>query len=77
MTRPNLFRRVRWSWTLPLIASTITASLIVVAVRDNAAFFAAHPGISDSPGEYQSPASLLAQILNGPGIFLPLAIRPY
>jgi hypothetical protein len=76
MTRPNLLRRVRWSWTLPLIASTITASLIVVAVRDNAAFWAAHPGISDTPGEFQSPASLLAQILNGPGFFFPWPFGP-
>ena len=76
MTRPNLLRRVRWSWTLPLVASTITASLIVVAVRDNAAFFAAHPGISDTPGEFQSPASLLAQILNGPGFFFPWPFAP-
>jgi hypothetical protein len=76
MTRPNLLRRVRWSWTLPLIASTITASLIVVAVRDNAAFWAAHPGISDTPGAFQSPASLLAQFLNGPGFFFPSPFGP-
>lgn len=71
MTRPNLLRRVLWSWALPLLATAITASLIVAAVRDNAAFWAAHPGLTDTPGEFQSPFSLLAQILNGPGFFFP------
>jgi hypothetical protein len=76
MTRPNLLRRVRWSWTLPLVASTVTAFLFVAAVRDNAAFWAAHPRISDTPGEFQSLPSLLAQILNGPGLFFPWPFGP-
>jgi hypothetical protein len=71
MTSPNLLRRVRWTWTLPLVASAITVSLIVAAVRENAAFWAAHPGLTDTPGMLQSPAFLLAQILNGPGFFFP------
>jgi hypothetical protein len=71
MSLPNLLRRVRWSWTLPPVALAVTASLMIAAIRDNAAFWAAHPGISDTPWEFQSPATLLAQILNGPGFFFP------
>lgn len=70
MTCRNLLRRVRWSWALPLIASAITAGLIIAALRDNTAFWAAHPGISDTPWEFQSPATLVAQALNGPAFFL-------
>lgn len=76
MTRPNLLRRFRWSWTLPLIASSVTAVLIVAAVRDMRTFWAAHPGLTDTPGEYQSPATLLAQMLNGPGFFFPWPFSP-
>lgn len=76
MTRPNLLRRFRWSWTLPLIASSVTAVLIFVAVRDMRAFWAAHPGLTDTPGAFQSPATLLAQMLNGPGFFFPWSFAP-
>lgn len=76
MTRTKLLRRVRWSWTLPLVASTLTAVLIVAAVRDMRAFWAAHPGLTDTPGAFQSPATLLAQMLNGPGFFLPWPFSP-
>ena len=76
MASPNLLRRVRWSWTLPLLTSTITVSLILAAMRDNAAFWAAHPGLTDTPGALQSPATLLAQMLNGPGFFFPSPFAP-
>lgn len=69
MIRLNLLGRVRWCLVLPLVVSAITAGLIIVAQRDNAAFLAAHPGISAS--EFQSPAALLAQALNGPVFFYP------
>lgn len=73
MTCSNPLRRVRWSWALPLIALAITASLIIAAQRDVTAFWAAHPGFSDTPWELQSPATLVAQALNGPAFFWPLA----
>jgi len=76
MTQLDLLRRVRWSWTLPLFASTVTAVLMVVAVHDSATFWADHPGLTDTPGEFQSPATLLAQILNGPGFFFPSPFGP-
>ena len=76
MISTNRRRRIRWSRTLPLVAAAVTAGLIVAAKRDNAAFWAAHRGISDTPWEFQSPATLLAQMLNGPGFFFPSPFGP-
>lgn len=58
------------------MASAVTAVLMVAAVRDRRAFWAAHPGLTDTPGEFQSLATLLAQMLNGPGFFFPSPFGP-
>ncbi len=74
MTTPNPLRHVRWAWTLPLVVLAANASLMVLAIHQNAAFVAAHPGAAI--GELQAPATLLAQVLDGPGFFLPSPFGP-
>jgi hypothetical protein len=76
MTSPDPLRRVRWVWALPLLATTATAILVVLALRQNAAFSIAHPHFSDTPWELQAPATLLAELLNGPGFFFPSPFGP-
>jgi hypothetical protein len=76
MTSSNPLHRIRWAWALPLLALAVTASLIALAIRQNAVFWAAHPGLTDTPGEFQAPATLFAPILNGAGFFLPSPFGP-
>jgi hypothetical protein len=72
----KILRRVRWACTLPVVAAVVTCVLIRLAVYQNAAFWATHPGLTDTPGAFQTPATLLAQVLNGPGFFLPWPFGP-
>jgi hypothetical protein len=73
MTSPNPLRRVRWAWALPLLALAVNVGLVLLAVRQNTAFLSAHPGVS---WYRQAPATLFAQLLNGPGFFLPWPFAP-
>lgn len=74
MTLSSSLRSVRWVWTLPILAVAVTASLMVLAVRQDGAFRAANPGVAY--WEYQAPARLAAQVINGPGYFLPSPFAP-
>jgi hypothetical protein len=43
-----------------------------LAEHQDAAFWATHPGISDTPGEFQAPARFFEQLVNGPGFYFPM-----
>lgn len=62
--------RFRWTWLLPSAMVAITVVLMIVNMKQEAEFWAAHRGLTDTPGEIQQPARLLAELLNGPGFFL-------
>ena len=72
MSLSNYLRRVRWAWALPITAVAVTASLIVLARSQDLAFWVAHPGISDTPGEFQAPARFFEQLISGPGFYFPI-----
>jgi hypothetical protein len=63
---------VRWKWALPGAAVLVTACLMILAKRQNAIFWATHPGVSDTPWEFQPPARFFEQLLNGPGFYFPI-----
>jgi hypothetical protein len=60
------------SWALPILAVVLTSGLIFLAEHQDAAFWATHPGISDTPGEFQPPARLFEQLINGSGFYFPM-----
>jgi len=76
MSTATFLKHVRWVWTLPILAVAATTVLVSLAVHQNAAFVATHAGLTDTPGELQAPATLFAQILNGPGFFFPSPFGP-
>jgi hypothetical protein len=55
----------------------MAASLTILAARQDAAFWKAHPGISDTPWEFQPPARFFEQLLNGPGYYVPFPFFYY
>jgi hypothetical protein len=65
-------RPVRWKWALPGAAVLVTAGLMILAKRQDAIFWATHPGVSDTPWEFQPPARFFEQLLNGPGFYFPI-----
>ena len=71
MNSSSLLRRIQWKWALPILAVTCSAALMVLARRQDDAFWTAHPGISDTPWEFQAPARCIVQLLNGPGFYIP------
>jgi len=66
----SLASRLPWRWLLPLIMCAITFGLSRVALRQEAEFWRAHPGFTDTPQELEQPADFLAKILDGPGYYL-------
>lgn len=72
MSLSKRLRRIRWAWTLPILAVAMTSDLIVLAQHQDAVFWAAHPGISDTPGEFQAPARFFEQVISGPGFYFPM-----
>ena len=66
----NLTRQIRWIWVLPISMVGLTALLILLNARQEAEFWAAHRGFTDTPWEIQQPARLFAILLTGPGFLL-------
>lgn len=77
MRSTDSLRGVRWKWILPAIAVVLTAGLMILADRQYAAFWTAHPRFSDTPWEVQPPARLFEQILDGPGFYFPFPFYYY
>lgn len=71
MITSNSLRNVRWKLALPILALSVTVGLMSLAVRQEFAFSAAYRGVTDTPGQFQAPATLFVQVINGPGFFLP------
>jgi len=72
MSVSSLAERVRWVWALPILAVVLTSGLIFLAKHQDVPFWATHPGISDTPGEFQLPARFFEQLINGPGFYFPM-----
>jgi hypothetical protein len=70
MTTATILRSIRWAWTLPILTVAVTLILMIVGAKQDQEFWAAHAGFSDTPWEYQAPAKLFAQLLNGPIFYL-------
>lgn len=68
----SVLKRIRWAWALPILAVALTSGLIVLAEHQDAAFWATHPGSSDTPAEFQAPARFFEQLINGPGFYFPM-----
>jgi hypothetical protein len=66
----TILRSVHWARTLPILAFAITAALVIVSAKQDQEFWAAHAHFSDTPWEFQAPARLFAQLLNGPSFYL-------
>ena len=66
----QLSRKLRWMWVLPIVMLFATALLIFLASTQEDQFWASHPGLTDTPWEFQPPARLVAQLVNGPGFYL-------
>jgi hypothetical protein len=57
-------------WVLPTVMLVTTAVLIFLASTQEDLFWATHPGLTDTPWEFQPPARFIAQLVNGPGFYL-------
>jgi hypothetical protein len=66
----TILRSIRWTWTLPILAVAATSILMIAGVEQEQRFWAAHPGFTDTPQQYQAPAIFFVQLLNGPIFFL-------
>lgn len=62
----QLIRRIRWIVVLPILATAMSGALFFLAAVQEAEFWTAHPGFTDTPWELQQPARLFAELLNGP-----------
>jgi hypothetical protein len=69
MASGSILRAVRWARVLPVLAVGITSVLMILAAKQNEEIWATYARHSDTPQEFQAPARLFAQILNGPGFF--------
>ena len=70
MGTATMLRSVRWVRILPILAVAVTSFLMILAAKQDQEFWAAHAHFSDTPWEFQAPARLFAQLLNGPSFYL-------
>ena len=61
--------KVRWARILPLAALGITSVLMIIAAKQEVEIWAIYARHSDTPQEFQAPARLFAQLLNGPSFY--------
>lgn len=64
-----MLRDVRWARLLPFAALGITSLLMIIAAKQEAQIWAIYARYSDTPQEFQAPARLFAQLLNGPSFY--------
>ena len=62
-------RVVRWARVLPIVALGITFALMIIAAKQEVQICATYARNSDTPQEFQAPARLFAQLLNGPSFY--------
>jgi hypothetical protein len=61
--------KVRWAGILPFVAFGITSVLLIIAAKQEVEIWAVYARHSDTPQEFQAPARLFAQLLNGPSFY--------
>ncbi len=65
----SIQRVVRWTQVLPVLAVAFTSVLMIIAARQDQEIWATYARHSDTPQEFQAPARLFAQVLNGPSFY--------
>jgi hypothetical protein len=61
--------KVRWARILPFVALGITSVLMIIAAKQEVEIWTVYARNSDTPQEFQAPARLFAQLLNGPSFY--------
>ena len=64
-----ILRSIKLIWALPILAVAITSGLMIVEAKQNIELWANYARFSDTPQEFQAPARLFVQVLDGPSFY--------